>query len=432
MGGVELSNAARTIAYMREGLKPSTTTVEDCSCPDLALMLDDEPYRTPLLDGAAWVDHAEPDSYDFAGLLITDISGLDNAPVQRSVTDRIGDGAVIGRARRGPRVITVTGLLIGATPCAVDYGLRWLTSALAGALPCAPGASCAGDDLDYMTCCPEICEDSPDFTSYPECAARVFRTLREVAMTTEPQITNRIGDSAGGCGGSSMYEVTFTLTAGRPHALRGPVMVADDVHWDLDDADVTCIEWSTDPECVSEIAACEALEAADCLIDPHCPPPVIPAIPVPANPCYCEPLERRRLCIDIPADAAPLWADQVTDLELYTGESPLRGVRIRLYPNPAGLPVDELDPCGFCSEINISYLPASSLLRLDGTRRRATVQCPGRAETPAGGVVFGPAGRPFSWPVLECAVPYVMCVEADAATIAADAAVTLRTVVRES
>jgi hypothetical protein len=146
----------------------------------------------------------------------------------------------------------------------------------------------------------------------------------------------------------------------------------------------------------------------------------------------CEPLVRTRNCISIPPATVPIWADMVPQIEIYAGSNALRGVRLRFYPNPLGLAsVDDLDPCGFCSEINVSYLPASATFALDGTRRRATVACAGRDEQPAGGVLFGPNGLPFIWPVLDCSLPYLVCVEADASTVTPGASITLRVVTRE-
>jgi hypothetical protein len=183
---------------------------------------------------------------------------------------------------------------------------------------------------------------------------------------------------------------------------------------------------------VDEATACELQEAAPCPLDPACPPPTLPSLPLPNNPCQCDPINGRvALCVDIPEATAPIWADAVPILRVYAGLTDLRSVRIRFYPNPLGRPVDQLDPCGFCSELNVSYIPANGTLTLDGTRKRATVTCPGRAETPAGSILAGPQGGPLIWPELECGIAYVACVEVDAATINPQARVALDTVVRE-
>lgn len=427
VGGVEITNDCRVTAYMKEGLKPATTSVRDCCCTDLNLMLGDPAYRLPHLDDAPWWDPAVPESAEFGGFIVTSITGLDGAQTSRQVTDRTGDGAVIGRRRIQARQIVVTGLLTGSSCCGVDYGLQWLTAALQGSLGCAPGSGCGGDDLTYLACCPTICEDAPDFVSYEECAAPHIRTLREVALTAGPEVISKIGGACSCCPACPMYEVQFTLTAGRPHAYRQPVTVVSGATWDPDEVG-ECITWVTGDTCVDTD---ECPQPGPCPLDPNCPLPDVPDLPVPDNPCVCDPLVRTRMCVSIPAGQAPTWFDAVTDLEIYAGVADLRSVRIRFYPNPLGLSVDGLDACGFCAEVNITYLPGSSTIRLDGTRRMATVTCPGREETPAGSIVYGPDGGPLEWPVLECGVAYIVCLEADAATVSADSSVTIRTVVRE-
>lgn len=432
--GVEIANAARTAAYAAAGLKPHTMTLHGCECPDLAVMLGDDPYTDPATDDAPWYDPAEPASAEFAGLLVTSISGLRVAPVQRGRTDRLGPGAVLGRKRLGPREIVVRGLLIGGSCCGVEYGMRWLASALDGSLGCGD-AACAGDDLRYLACCPPLCDDADP----QECLTPHLRTLREVGLVDGP---NEIGEIGGGPGASAAgspcaagvcpaLEVEFTLLAGKPHALREPVQIATGLTWEPPGDDV-CIEWSTDPDCLSEAEECALLDPVPCPLDPACPPAELPQIPLPGSPCACDPLAgRSRLCVDVPAGTAPIWADAVPVVVVKAGPAgPLRGVRIRVYANPLGLPADELQECAFCSEINVSYIPENATYILDGTSRRSVVQCPGRAETSGGSITFGEAGGPLIWPVLECGIPYTICVEAAADTIDG-ATVALQTVVRE-
>lgn len=441
LGGIEIANSARTLAYARNGVSPHTMTVGDCACPDLQHILGDPEYRKPELDVESpppWVDPAVPESYEFAGLLITSIDGLDSAPAHREVTDRVGDGAVLGRRRYGPRTISVTGLLIGSSCCGIDYGMRWLASALRGSMNCGPAGGCSGDDLVFLTCCPSICEDAPDFTSYAECAEPYWRTLREVGLTSGPTVTGTVGGGCSCCGGSCpAREVEFTLVAGRPHALRAPVTVTTPGEtWTPDDEASGCIVWTTGDDCGTDPEGCGP-PAASCLdgalAEMGCAPTAPPAMPVPHNPCACQPLSLRRHCVEIPSSVlTPIWSDVVPDLEIYSGSNALRSVRVRFYPNPLGLPsITDLDPCGWCAELNITVIPANSTLRVDGTRRAVTITCPGSDEVPAAAAISGAGGGPYTWPVLDCGVPYIACFEADAATIADDSQITVRVVSRE-
>ncbi|MBP2703537.1 hypothetical protein JOL79_06955 [Microbispora sp. RL4-1S] len=437
LGGVEVANNARTAAYAAAGLKPSTMQLYGCECPGLRQMLGDPAYTTPAADLAPWYDPAEPASADFGGLLVTRIDGARVSPVQRGRTDRLGDGAVLGRRRRAGRTIVVRGLLLGASCCAIEYGMRWLASALDGSLGCG-STSCGGDDLRYLTCCPGECDDAADPYA---CATPYLRTLREVGLIDGPNEISEIGGgtsltaaAAAGCAGGGdcpALEIEFTLFAGLPHALREPVTIATGLTWDP--ATTTgCIEWSDDPDCLTEAEECAALQPVPCPLDPACPPAVVPQIPVPFNPCNCDPLAgRARLCVDVPAGAAPIWTDAVPVLVLKAGpDKPLKAARIRVYANPLGQAPDELDPCSYCSEVNVSYIPPGATYILDGTRRRSIVQCPGRAETSGASVTFGEQGGPLSWPTLECGTSYTICVEADADTIDG-ATAGLQVVVRE-
>jgi hypothetical protein len=431
--GTEISNAARSYAYGLNGLKPHTMTLYGCGCDDLAEMLGELPYRRPDLDDPAppWVDPLDLDSYEFGGFVITRLDGIDAAPVDRPLTNRLGDGAVPGRKRYGPRIITVTGVLIGSSCCGISYGHRWLSAVLAGSQGCGE-SGCGGDDLRFLDCCPEICEDAADFTSYPACANDHWRTLRDVVLTSEVQVISEIGGACPCCQGCPAREVTFQLTAGRAHAFREPVDVAECVTFPEPVDDGVCELWSTDPDCMSDEQICAAQEPVPCPLDPACPVPTVPELPLPTDRCQCDPIAGRvRTCLTVPAGAAPSWFDAVPIITLSAGVLPLRAVRIRFYSNPLGLDLDQLDPCGFCAELNISYLPASATMVLDGTVQQGIVQCPGRAETSASTVLAGPAGSPLTWPVIECGSPYLVCVEADAASIAPTSCVSLSTVVRE-
>lgn len=430
--GVEIANSARSYEYAKNGLKPHTMTVKDCGCEDLAAMLGHEPYRRPDLDADPpdWVDPAEPDSYEFGGLIITRLQ-LDAAPVDRPIVNRLGHGAVAARPRYGARVINVTGVLIGSSCCGITYGERWLSSVLAGSLRCGE-AGCGGDVLRYLDCCPEICEDAETFTSYEACAAPYWRTLRDVVLTQELQVISEIGGGCECCSGCPAKEVTFQLTATLPYAFRDEQVVADCVPFPEPVDDDVCVVWSTDPGCLSESELCAAMEPTPCPLDPACPAPVVPEIPLPSSGCQCDPLAgRTRTCIDIPAGAAPAWFDAVPVITLKAGDLPLRGVRIRFYANPLSLAIDQLEACDYCAELNVSYLPPSATLVLDGRTEQGVVQCPGRAETSASSILAGPAGEPLTWPVIECGGPYLVCVEADAGSWSAGSCVSVSTVVRE-
>ncbi|GAA3172857.1 hypothetical protein [Nonomuraea salmonea] len=385
-GGTEIINSARTHAYASRGLKPVHLQVQDCGCPGLAGMLEDEPYTLPSDDGAPWYDPGLPESADFAGVLLLDVKGLDSAPIERPVRQRAGDGAVFGRPRYLPREIVFTGIAIGRTSCAIDYGIKWLSSALQGSLAC--GDDCGGgDDLDYLSCCPTVAGtpgtpcgpgsgaggSCPGPCDHPDCAELAWRTLRNVALTRSPEVVEQFGGACQCCPGVAKV-VQWTLTAARPHALRAPVEVARRVTWPASSGEEEeCVTWTTGDTCLDDEGQCAAAQLQPCVLDPRCPPPTLPELPVPPNPCLCEPWSRREVCVPIPPQAAPIWSDTVPVMEIYSGALPLRGVRVRFVPNPLGLPADQLDQCGACAELNVSYLPR--VRRSCSTGRAAWRRC---------------------------------------------------------
>lgn len=153
--GVEIVNDSRTNAYLRNGIKPPTLTVNgDCGCDNiLALAGCDDEYTNPAQDNAPWYDPAIPESAEFAGFLRTEFEGLAST-YTRSVTESIGDGATLGRSRLGSRTMTWKGYLFGSSCCGVAYGLRWLGKTLQGVNSC--GNNCFGEDLELLVCCPTI------------------------------------------------------------------------------------------------------------------------------------------------------------------------------------------------------------------------------------------------------------------------------------
>jgi hypothetical protein len=142
--GTEVVNEERVRAYVREGL-PSLQMPTTCRIDkmDLAKTLDDEPYRTPVIDDAPWVDHDDPDTYQFYGALPLSITGLTDSTRTATVVENMGDGGSTVGARFGTKEVRVTALLVGGNDAAVTAGKRWLTAALAGGCdPCEPGDLC--------------------------------------------------------------------------------------------------------------------------------------------------------------------------------------------------------------------------------------------------------------------------------------------------
>lgn len=431
LGGTEIVNQERVSTYAAAGWKPERWVIDKCnSCgPEIAYALE-EPnglYSNPGSDKAPWFSGSEPDSFDFGGLYVLAITGLGPGQFTRSSTQRAsGLGAVFGPGVQASPLIVVTGLLLGRTCCAVEYGYRWLSNVLRGSC----GADCDGDDLAFLDCCPEWCDDSPEFTSYADCMEPFLRTMKNVTLVAAPVITARYGGSCG-CDGAAIMQVQFTLSAGQPCVFRPPTEVESGVAFNLDEV-TPCPTWiPTDPgtPCLGTNCA----EPADCLADPLCAPPAKPPVPPPpSNPCICNPFQTVSACIDLPSTAIPEFAEGVPIIEVSSGSDELRQVKMRFIPNPLGLPVDELDPCTACGEVTLSRIPPFSTFRMDGMERTVTILCPGDAVADATPLLGVADGRlPFRFPEIACSSAYTMCVEADSVTVAPDASISLSIAVRE-
>lgn len=142
--GTEILNEERTRTYVGEML-PTIQMPTLCrdESRNLAGLLDDEPYRTPLLDDAPWVDPDDPDTLGFLGVYPLSVSGLtDDTSTATVLQNTLEGGAIVGQ-RRGTKEVRVTALLMATSEASLSAGKRWLSSALGGGCdPCSPGELC--------------------------------------------------------------------------------------------------------------------------------------------------------------------------------------------------------------------------------------------------------------------------------------------------
>lgn len=411
LGGVEIANHARLDAYL-ETVGSPLDSVGVCRCPTLTPeVLEHLPYTTPEQDGAPWYDPDVPESADFAGLMVLSVDGMDEYPVRRTVTNAVTGGGSIGPARALPRTITVTALLLGATCCAVEYGLHWLGEVLQG----CTGGACDGDCLSMLTCCP------PEGMAPQEVAARYRRTLRRVALTDGPRVIARTGDgcSGGDCAsGADILTVEFVLTAATPWPWTDPtpvIAVPPPV-----DEDAACVTWclhggSSEPGCegACRLAACPD-PTAGCA-DPRCapPPPPVPTVP---ETCYCLPLAVERDCYAVDLTGRPGWSVDVPVITVRAGSQDVRNLTITLYERSEGHEdmtcdqIADMERCNPHTTFMVGFVPAGGALTLDGQIGRAVVECGGVCESSPD--VYGRDGAPPTWRALECAT-YCVCIEAD-------------------
>ena len=391
LAGNEIVNSARVVAYVKHALPQLGLTDGWLSGDDLPLALGDDPYQSPLVDNAPWVDPANSDTWGFYGVYPLEVTGGTDGTRSVRMTQLTGDGAVSSRPRSAGKEIMVQALLVAADRAAMEAGKVWLRSALEGGMCSGPTIGCSGDTLCYFTALPPVQLDAPGFTSVEDCVAPYHRTLYRVVLLEGPRVTKTYQASSG-----VIEQVTFVLASGVPHPYTLPVEVGDA----LEGSGVVVPEVSCTPVVL------------DPLIDPDCvTPPSPPRPPVILDSCLESPATWVRYSIDIPTTAVPLWTDAVPVITLTTRSVAVRQVRIRFYPNPFGYDLTDIDECDYCGEFIVSYIPATSDMTISGILETATVSVAGGPGLAATHLLYGSGGAPFEWPTLSCGTGYVMVVD---------------------
>ena len=427
VGGVELvSSQAAWYGSHGWAQVPGRVIRDTWPCPGLPQALGHmDGWTTPANDGAPWWHPGEPHSFDFGGLLIQEVAGLGPGVYRRALTELAGAGAVISRGRHTAPQITVTGVLVGRSCCAVAYGLRWLRSSL---------AQVADAPLRYLDCAPpNVDMDCPGAPRWDAVYAPYWRELRRVGLVSGVEVIERQGRSCGACGAAEFLRVQFQLAAGMPWAFRDSVPVVDDVRWP-DEVVENCFTWVHVPDgqpCPPDVDECPPDDG--CALDPFCSPTPPPPLPLPAQtPCSaCTPFTQRKMVVQVPEGLVPPVGDAVPVLTLRAGGAPLKHVAVRFW---GGVDSAGRDPCDALDPFHVSYLAAGSELVIDAASRRATVTCPGpnlsTRTSNAAPLLSGAAGRPFSYPVLTPGA-WTLAVDVDG-TASPSASLSLALVARES
>lgn len=382
----EIINNERAAIYVQA----HGVTINCDRCPDLPSILGHGPYTSPASDDAPWYDPVRGASADFLGVFSSSMEGLSASTATREPIPLVRDGSSIGPLRRDHREIAVTVRMFALTECGLSYGLEWLSRSLSGD---ACGGSCTGGEAFLFACCPGVGTD----TGFDYAAARY---LYDVGLLEGPTISERIYYS-------EVIEaaVTFTLVAGNPWIYGEALPTGDDWVSLADGAEVRA-----DPDQVYQ----RCLPPTPCATDPQCPrPPLPPAPPRPVSPCYVTGVGDFLVSrIRVASEDYPLWSELVPVIEVEPGSTDMRRLLVRFWSNPSNESCDQqLDPCDACGDLNITYLPAGSLLTVDGRVSRSAIECEtegvGTAASPPN--AFGPQGGLFQYPYFPC--PGGLCLE---------------------
>lgn len=402
-GGTEFINAARVEKYAKVigGFK----NLYDAD--DLTLILGDA-YTSAMQDDAPWTDPDNLDTYDFYGVYPLDVTGADDSTLVATITESTLDGGVVGGSRFATRGVVFSVLLIGASEAANEAGFRWLKSVLTGQA-CGDPRGCGGYELCFLSSKPVL--DHTISGDPTDCWDNYARSLHRVAVTVGPSITSKSTLSQGG----EVWTVGFTLTAGNPFQFGwvtpvvlgfGDVNVADPYVGGLPAGASFDVEGfvQDDPACAKAVY--------NPLNDPLCPaiisPPSAPNVSVA---CFDFPVNYRRRQFTIPKDRVPLWGDVVPWLRLRSPGAETRNVRIRFYADPFETGDPNSDPCNFCGDMVVSYIPAGGSLVIDGTDHQVYVEDVLNGRRQADHLTFGSDGDPFDWPLLSCGFGYIVTVD---------------------
>lgn len=142
--GNEILNEERVRTYAKH-LLPTLSMPMSCRSANLNLaqLLEDEPYRTPFLDDAPWVDYDDPDSVGFCGAFPLTVQGLTDSTRSATLLQNSGNGGTVTGRRLAMKEVRCTALLIAVNEASLAYGKRWLSAALDGGCdPCEPADLC--------------------------------------------------------------------------------------------------------------------------------------------------------------------------------------------------------------------------------------------------------------------------------------------------
>jgi hypothetical protein len=427
VGGTEVANPNRTLAYLRNlGNQCLPTPPGDgcCTClewdpaaaePEGLLLTSDtwvvsnstapvpsSSFTTPAEDDAPWFDPAAPPSADVLGVWLEEVRL--GSSYDRTARPRLW-GSSLGPARQPGRELTLIGWVYTRSEAATAYARNWLFEAL-------QGGSCFGGNCDL-----------PDAEVWTHCDPNApgsgRRFLKRIGLTgwdpdTEPTFPRSCG-----------FKFEAVLTAEVPHLVTAPFAAYERT---LTDGYTVCNICSPCPEPEPAPLACGCMDTE------------LRAVPQgDVASCFCPPIQVHRTFVPI---AAPqLWNDAVAVITVDAGnpDEPggpgLSNLRIRGWVNPVGFeaPSGE-DPNPFecqdpCLDVEVSCVPERGRLIIDGATRKATLEAAGQRIGAAGYLSSG-GGQRFSWPEVSCH-GLMLCIDAAVDQTPADARVRVELVTRE-
>lgn len=246
---------------------------------------------------------------------------------------------------------------------------------------------------------------------FEECLTPYLRTLRKVLVNRGPIVTGKREPEGG-----VVWTATFTAVAGVPFEFG---------------ADIPVVEGFGDPTVTNPYPGGvipdggyldlegDVVQEVDCAVKVYAPvfdplnpaviePPTVPNIPLGY---YVPPENWYRRLFTIPKQMVPLWGEVAPRLEVHAPSTEIRNLRVRFYADPFDIGSTLDDPCAYCGDIVISYVPANHTLIFDGASETVHVLSPGGVLRRADSLVFRTDGSPFEWPRISCGFGYIVTLD---------------------
>jgi hypothetical protein len=230
-----------------------------------------------------------------------------------------------------------------------------------------------------------------------------------VTATTGPTVTKKLEMIDGGCA----WTVTWTVIAANPaeFGVERPLVVGflDPL---VDSPYVSQPEGVFDEDGHVETEVKCPTPAFVPVFDPTCSllvaPPDVPSV-VPM--CFSFPVNYTRRTFTIPRENIPLWTEIVPMVQLTTKATEVRNVRLRFYADTFDTGTPAQDPCNYCGDLVVSYIPPGATLVLNGMDQSVYIDQPGQGRRRADALVSDSTGDPFEWPQFSCGFGYVVAVD---------------------
>jgi hypothetical protein len=229
----------------------------DDSWDGLQYFLGHSVYRPEL---APWYSTEFPESLEFGGVWVAQVTGLESIPVSRRVVEMAGSGAAAAASRDSSRNIEFEAILVACSSAGLEYGLKWLSCQLRAA------TADEGAVLTFLAAHPGNSNADPN---------KLWRESRNVVLTLAPEILEATG------GGrpnqqATIYRVRWEMVACSPYTYLPSAQLP--VQWDS--VTYQTVNWLHDANCdrPESCSTMPVLFSADCtpeiLVEVSAPPPV--------------------------------------------------------------------------------------------------------------------------------------------------------------